>query len=38
MGQPYVFAGVVSALCGAYDDVVLPAGTSTNDFELSSPR
>jgi 2-keto-4-pentenoate hydratase/2-oxohepta-3-ene-1,7-dioic acid hydratase in catechol pathway len=29
-----VFTGAVSALCGAYDDVVLPAGTTKNDFEL----
>jgi 2-keto-4-pentenoate hydratase/2-oxohepta-3-ene-1,7-dioic acid hydratase in catechol pathway len=33
-GEPYVFTGVVSAMCGAYDDVILPAGTSKNDFEL----
>ena len=33
-GEPYVFTGAVSALCGAYDDVVLPAGTTRNDFEL----
>jgi 2-keto-4-pentenoate hydratase/2-oxohepta-3-ene-1,7-dioic acid hydratase in catechol pathway len=33
-GEPYVFTGAVSALCGAYDDVVLPVGTSKNDFEL----
>jgi 2-keto-4-pentenoate hydratase/2-oxohepta-3-ene-1,7-dioic acid hydratase in catechol pathway len=33
-GEPYVFTGAVSALCGAHDDVVLPAGTSKNDFEL----
>lgn len=33
-GEPYVFTGVVSAMCGAYDDVVLPNGTSKNDFEL----
>jgi len=33
-GEPYVFTGVVSAMCGAYDDVVLPTGTSKNDFEL----
>lgn len=33
-GEPYVFTGVVSAMCGAYDDVVLPEGTSKNDFEL----
>jgi 2-keto-4-pentenoate hydratase/2-oxohepta-3-ene-1,7-dioic acid hydratase in catechol pathway len=33
-GEPYVFTGVVSAMCGAYDDVVLPARTSKNDFEL----
>jgi 2-keto-4-pentenoate hydratase/2-oxohepta-3-ene-1,7-dioic acid hydratase in catechol pathway len=33
-GEPYVFTGVVSAMCGAYDDVVLPSGTNKNDFEL----
>ncbi len=33
-GEPYVFTGVVSAMCGAYDDVVLPAATTKNDFEL----
>jgi 2-keto-4-pentenoate hydratase/2-oxohepta-3-ene-1,7-dioic acid hydratase in catechol pathway len=33
-GQPYVFTGLVSAMCGPYDDVVLPADTSKNDFEL----
>jgi 2-keto-4-pentenoate hydratase/2-oxohepta-3-ene-1,7-dioic acid hydratase in catechol pathway len=33
-GEPYVFTGAVSAVCGAYDDVILPAGTSKNDFEL----
>ena len=33
-GEPYVFTGAVSALCGAYDDVILPAGTTKNDFEL----
>ena len=33
-GEPYVFTGAVSAVCGAYDDVILPAGTNKNDFEL----
>ncbi|WP_375424037.1 fumarylacetoacetate hydrolase family protein [uncultured Friedmanniella sp.] len=33
-GEPYVFTGLVSAMCGAYDDVVLPEGTKKNDFEL----
>jgi 2-keto-4-pentenoate hydratase/2-oxohepta-3-ene-1,7-dioic acid hydratase in catechol pathway len=33
-GEPYVFTGVVSAMCGAYDEIVLPAGTRKNDFEL----
>ena len=33
-GDPYVFTGAVSALCGAYDDVILPMGTEKNDFEL----
>jgi 2-keto-4-pentenoate hydratase/2-oxohepta-3-ene-1,7-dioic acid hydratase in catechol pathway len=33
-GEPYVFTGAVSAVCGAYDDVILPTGTTKNDFEL----
>jgi 2-keto-4-pentenoate hydratase/2-oxohepta-3-ene-1,7-dioic acid hydratase in catechol pathway len=33
-GEPYVFTGAASAMCGAYDDVVLPAATTKNDFEL----
>src|SRR4051794_23999651 len=33
-GEPYIFTGAVSALCGAYDDVILPIGTEQNDFEL----
>jgi 2-keto-4-pentenoate hydratase/2-oxohepta-3-ene-1,7-dioic acid hydratase in catechol pathway len=33
-GQPYVFTGLVSAMCGPYEDVVLPADTLKNDFEL----
>ena len=33
-GEPYVFTGAPSAVCGAYDDVILPVGTSKNDFEL----
>lgn len=33
-GEPHVFAAAVSAVCGAYDDVVLPAGTAQNDVEL----
>lgn len=33
-GTPYVFTGLPSALCGPYDDVVLPRGTAKNDWEL----
>ena len=33
-GEPYVFTGAVSAMCGPYDDVVLPTDTSKNDFEV----
>ena len=29
-----MFTGAVSAMCGPYDDVMLPTGTSKNDFEL----
>ena len=33
-GEPYVWAGVPSAVSGAYDDVVLPAVGSDHDWEL----
>jgi 2-keto-4-pentenoate hydratase/2-oxohepta-3-ene-1,7-dioic acid hydratase in catechol pathway len=33
-GEPYVFQGAVSALCGAYDDVVLPPRGEQHDWEL----
>src|SRR4051794_23124315 len=33
-GEPYVWAGVPSAISGAYDDVVLPAVGSDHDWEL----
>ncbi|HTZ06445.1 MAG TPA: fumarylacetoacetate hydrolase family protein [Gaiellaceae bacterium] len=33
-GEPYVFLGAVSALAGAYDDVVLPARGEQHDWEL----
>lgn len=33
-GTPYVFAGLPTAICGPYDDVVLPAGGSQHDWEL----
>src|SRR5262249_9110225 len=32
-GEPYVFLGAASALCGPYDDVVLPA-QGDHDWEL----
>lgn len=31
---PFVFTGLPSAICGAYDDVVLPADGSQPDWEL----
>jgi 2-keto-4-pentenoate hydratase/2-oxohepta-3-ene-1,7-dioic acid hydratase in catechol pathway len=33
-GDPYLFLGAVSALAGAYDDVVLPRAGSKHDWEL----
>jgi 2-keto-4-pentenoate hydratase/2-oxohepta-3-ene-1,7-dioic acid hydratase in catechol pathway len=33
-GEPYLFAGLPSALCGARDDVVLPRHGSQHDWEL----
>jgi 2-keto-4-pentenoate hydratase/2-oxohepta-3-ene-1,7-dioic acid hydratase in catechol pathway len=33
-GEPYVFLGAVSAICGPYDDVVLPARGAQHDWEL----
>ena len=33
-GSPYVWSGVPSAISGAYDDVVLPAGHDDHDWEL----
>ncbi len=33
-GEPYVFIGLPSALCGAYDDVVLPREGAKHDYEL----
>lgn len=33
-GEPYLFLGAVSALCGPDDDVVLPAHGSQHDWEL----
>jgi 2-keto-4-pentenoate hydratase/2-oxohepta-3-ene-1,7-dioic acid hydratase in catechol pathway len=33
-GTPYVFIGLPSALCGARDDVVLPARGTNHDWEL----
>jgi 2,4-diketo-3-deoxy-L-fuconate hydrolase len=33
-GEPYVFLGAVSAICGPYDDIVLPARGTQHDWEL----
>ncbi len=33
-GEPYIFQGAVSALCGAYDDVILPVRGEQHDWEL----
>ena len=33
-GDPYVFLGAPGAICGAYDDVVLPAAGEQHDWEL----
>ena len=33
-GQPYVFAGLPGALCGPYDDIVLPERGDDHDWEL----
>jgi 2-keto-4-pentenoate hydratase/2-oxohepta-3-ene-1,7-dioic acid hydratase in catechol pathway len=33
-GAPFVFQGLPSAICGAYDDVVLPADGAQPDWEL----
>ena len=33
-GEPYLFFGSPSAMCGAYDDVVLPRGGEQHDWEL----
>lgn len=33
-GDPYVWTGAASAVCGPYDDVVLPAVGTNHDWEL----
>jgi 2-keto-4-pentenoate hydratase/2-oxohepta-3-ene-1,7-dioic acid hydratase in catechol pathway len=33
-GEPYLFFGSPTAMCGAYDDVVLPSEGSQHDWEL----
>jgi 2-keto-4-pentenoate hydratase/2-oxohepta-3-ene-1,7-dioic acid hydratase in catechol pathway len=33
-GEPYLFAGLPSALCGAIDDIILPAAGTQHDWEL----
>ena len=35
-GEPYIFQGAVSALCGAYDDVILPGAASSTTGSSSS--
>jgi 2-keto-4-pentenoate hydratase/2-oxohepta-3-ene-1,7-dioic acid hydratase in catechol pathway len=33
-GEPYLFLGALSAVCGAYDEVVLPQDGEQHDWEL----
>lgn len=33
-GRPYVFIGLPSSICGAYDDVILPRDGEQHDWEL----
>ena len=33
-GRPYLFSGLPSALCGAYDDVILPTYSEEADWEI----
>ena len=33
-GEPYLFFGTVTAMCGAYDDVILPESGTQHDWEL----
>jgi 2,4-diketo-3-deoxy-L-fuconate hydrolase len=33
-GEPYVFLGAASAICGPYDDIVLPRRGEQHDWEL----
>lgn len=33
-GEPYVFCGLPTSICGPYDDVLVPAGTDQFDWEL----
>jgi 2-keto-4-pentenoate hydratase/2-oxohepta-3-ene-1,7-dioic acid hydratase in catechol pathway len=33
-GEPYLFFGALSAMCGAFDDVILPADGEQHDWEL----
>jgi 2,4-diketo-3-deoxy-L-fuconate hydrolase len=32
--DPYLFIGLASAMCGAFDDIMLPAGGTQHDWEL----
>lgn len=34
MGEPFVFLGAVGAICGPYDDVILPRRGEQHDWEL----
>jgi 2,4-didehydro-3-deoxy-L-rhamnonate hydrolase len=33
-GEPYLFFGTATAMCGAYDDVILPLDGNQHDWEL----
>ncbi|MGH7905443.1 MAG: fumarylacetoacetate hydrolase family protein [Candidatus Binataceae bacterium] len=33
-GAPFIFAGIANAMCGAHDDIVLPARGAQHDWEL----
>ncbi len=37
-GEPYVFLGAVGAICGPYDDVILPRRGEQHDWELELAR
>jgi hypothetical protein len=37
-GRPFLFIGLPAAMCGPYDDVVLPQGTASSAQAMSSKR